>query len=377
MVLVACSVNGESSSTTQGTQIALQTTQISMQGTQVALAQIQATLPPTATPNLPSDIIFKKYSEIGGEIVLGKARGNAQPFPDTDGWFQAFANGTIYWSPRTQSHLILGAIQERWRSPVEGHRLGFPTSDEISTIDGHGKFQEFEHGDIYWSQQTGAHIVVGAILQEWMRLGKEASWLGYPISDEEEADGEWKRLTRFQNGVIKWSTEKGVVALPTAASTICPPVGATEGRIISYYESVTGHSQDPNPFGLWGRRSRCLATMGRAKNAPRRNGTCGRLGVAPGAYDGWSAYCYERVFYRWVGTNRGSDISIIWSDIPLWLSQAKIFGFGTCMLLYFSPRRPTLRAVDAAGAAPELGAIYVASGVPSSVPVYGGCQRRN
>ena len=254
MVLVACSVNGESSSTTQGTQIALQTTQISMQGTQVALAQIQATLPPTATPNLPSDIIFKKYSEIGGEIVLGKARGNAQPFPDTDGWFQAFANGTIYWSPRTQSHLILGAIQERWRSPVEGHRLGFPTSDEISTIDGHGKFQEFEHGDIYWSQQTGAHIVVGAILQEWMRLGKEASWLGYPISDEEDADGEWKRLTRFQHGVIKWSAEKGVVALPTAASTICPPVGATKGRIISQYESVTGHSQNAadSGSGFWG-----------------------------------------------------------------------------------------------------------------------------
>ena len=164
-------------------------------------------VPTNATLDLPSDVILRKYIELGGELVLGKARSDSKPFPGTDGWFQEFAGGTIYWSPLTQSHLILGAIQERWRSPVEVHRLGFPTSDEISTIDGQGKFQEFEHGVIYWSQRTGPHIIVGAILNEWIKLGKEASWLGYPISDEEEADGEWKRLTRFQHGVIKWSAE--------------------------------------------------------------------------------------------------------------------------------------------------------------------------
>jgi len=38
---------------------------------------------------------------------------------------------------------------------------------------------------------------------------------------------------------------------------------------------------------------------------------------------------------------------------------------------------PTLRAVDAAGAARGLGAIFACRGVPSPVPVYGGCQQRN
>ena len=39
--------------------------------------------------------------------------------------------------------------------------------------------------------------------------------------------------------------------------------------------------------------------------------------------------------------------------------------------------RPTLRAVDAAGAARGLGAIFGGGAVPPAVPVYGSCQRRN
>jgi len=41
------------------------------------------------------------------------------------------------------------------------------------------------------------------------------------------------------------------------------------------------------------------------------------------------------------------------------------------------PYGPTLRAVDAAGAARGLGAIFGGGAVPLAVPVYGGCQRRN
>ena len=46
----------------------------------------------------------------------------------------------------------------------------------------------------------------------------------------------------------------------------------------------------------------------------------------------------------------------------------------SCVLLL--TRGPTLRAVDAAGAARDLGATFGRGGVPSLVPVGGGRQRR-
>ena len=48
----------------------------------------------------------------------------------------------------------------------------------------------------------------------------------------------------------------------------------------------------------------------------------------------------------------------------------------TCEVVVVN-RGPTLRAVDAAGAAPGLGAIFGGGAMPPAVPVYRGCQRRN
>jgi len=57
--------------------------------------------------------------------------------------------------------------------------------------------------------------------------------------------------------------------------------------------------------------------------------------------------------------------------------RIKLKLFLMCYFIYlFKDECPTLRAADAAGAAPDLGATFWRGGVPALVPIYGGCQRR-
>jgi len=42
----------------------------------------------------------------------------------------------------------------------------------------------------------------------------------------------------------------------------------------------------------------------------------------------------------------------------------------------FKAECPTLRAADAAGAAPDLGAIFWRDGIPTLISIYGGRQQR-
>ena len=50
-----------------------------------------------------------------------------------------------------------GAIRNLWAEMGwERSFLGYPTSDELSTEDGLGRYSEFQHGSIYWRPTTGA-----------------------------------------------------------------------------------------------------------------------------------------------------------------------------------------------------------------------------
>jgi uncharacterized protein with LGFP repeats len=88
-------------------------------------------------------------------------------------------------------------------------RLGFPTTDELGTPDGHGRFNHFEHGSIYWTPETGAHEVHGLIREKWASIGWERSRLRYPTSDEETPPGGHGRVSDFQGGAIVWTPEHG------------------------------------------------------------------------------------------------------------------------------------------------------------------------
>jgi hypothetical protein len=88
--------------------------------------------------------------------------------------------------------------------------LGFPLTDELGTPDGIGRFNHFEGGSIYWTPATGAHIVLGMIREAWKAQGWETGRLRYPRTDElvEGTNGKG-RYNLFEGGEIHWTPEGG------------------------------------------------------------------------------------------------------------------------------------------------------------------------
>jgi hypothetical protein len=78
--------------------------------------------------------------------------------------------------------------------------------------DGRGRFNHFEGGSTYWTEETGAREIHGAIRERWKSLGWETSYLGYPTSDEVEF-AEGGRANEFENGGIYWWQDTGAIDL--------------------------------------------------------------------------------------------------------------------------------------------------------------------
>jgi uncharacterized protein with LGFP repeats len=166
-----------------------------------------------AQPSEALSEIYRKYLALGGAGgFLSNPTGPESSAPDGYGRFREFQGGSIYWTPDTGAHEVHGAILQKWAQlGWERSVLGYPTTDEDVTPDGIGRFNDFQYGSIYWTPSTGAYEVHGAIRDLWAQLGRETSCLGYPISDEEPSSNlGWTRQNRFDHGTIWWSPDKGV-----------------------------------------------------------------------------------------------------------------------------------------------------------------------
>jgi uncharacterized protein with LGFP repeats len=163
--------------------------------------------------------IDDKWAALGGPHgFLGQPHdeggGSAEAAtPDGRGRFRDFQGGTIYWTPQTGAHEVHGAIRLKW-AQLRGERgfLGYPVTDETGTPDGVGRFNHFQGGSIYWTPQTGAHEVHGAIREKWASIGWERSFLHYPVSDERIPPSGHGRVSEFQGGAIVWTPEHGADA---------------------------------------------------------------------------------------------------------------------------------------------------------------------
>lgn len=148
---------------------------------------------------------------------LGKSVSKYGRTPNDKGWYQHFENGSIYWSKETGAHEVHGAIREKWATlGWEQSFLGFPTTDESVADDGIGRYNHFQGGSIFWTPDTGACEVHGAILEKWASLGREMSFLGYPISDELSFTYGSGRYNNFQKGQIAWSPSLGAAVSATS-----------------------------------------------------------------------------------------------------------------------------------------------------------------
>ncbi len=136
-------------------------------------------------------------------------------------------------------------IEDKYRECGGEHGfLGRPIGPESTTTDGLGRFRHYEGGSIYATRETGAHEVHGLVRDRWGELGWEASFLGYPISDEMPTPDGRGRHSHFQGGSIVWMPETGVTlqrrSTPSGACSISgkvygPAAGMKSVFLVSLY----------------------------------------------------------------------------------------------------------------------------------------------
>lgn len=164
------------------------------------------------TFHLPTVIgaIRDKWMALGGyHSFLGLPLTDELITPDGIGRFNHFYGGSIYWTPGTGAHEVHGAIRDRWAALGWERFLGYPLTDELPTPDGKGRFSQFQNASIHWTSQTGAHETHGAIRAKWAAMGWERSFLGYPLTDESPTPDGIGRFNHFQGGSIYWTPQTG------------------------------------------------------------------------------------------------------------------------------------------------------------------------
>ncbi len=171
----------------------------------------------------PHDVcgaIRDKYNSLGAQFsfLLLPTSGELTS-PDGQGKFTTFMNGPIYWSAAGGAHPVVNSILNRWG--VHGYEmgwLGYPTTDEIVHTDGAGRRQEFQNGAIYvaFTNAVGSAIKNGPIRDKYNSLGAHSGPLGYPSSDENPVTKNNGRYNNFVNGTITWSTPTGARVLYAA-----------------------------------------------------------------------------------------------------------------------------------------------------------------
>ncbi|NUU25872.1 MAG: sugar dehydrogenase, partial [Streptomycetaceae bacterium] len=129
--------------------------------------------------------------------------------------YRDFTGGRMYWTARSGAHLVQGAILADYLAAGGPSVFGEPITDELTTPDGVGRYSKFYHNgpdwpaSSYWSPATGAHMVYGLIAQRWAALGWEKGPFGYPTTDEANTNKAGGRYNNFQHGLIVWSAGTG------------------------------------------------------------------------------------------------------------------------------------------------------------------------
>ena len=176
----------------------------------VTAAAVAFLAPPLASadPVGDADAAMTQAWEAGGGATgsLGIKDGGA--YPAGAGFGQNFAGGKIFFTPETGAHIMQGAILDKYLSlggPADGD-LGFPNIDEGAGKAPNSRNTTFSAADnpvIFWTPDTGAHVVRGALNAAWDRLGGSAGVLGVPTEDEVYR-GDLVNQT-FTGGQLSWN----------------------------------------------------------------------------------------------------------------------------------------------------------------------------
>lgn len=183
----------------------------------VGMALAGAVLAVAQTPD--NGAIAAKYVSNGNAVRLGNATKPLRCSLLQGGCYRDYQKGSIYWSPASGAHIVLGAIAARWAiSKWERGLLGYPISDENCTLISRGCVQQYQGGKIYWQSSVGAHSVHGGIGSKWSQMGYERSPLGFPVGEESCAGAPVSCIQSFLGGTIAWKAGVGVSVNPNAGS---------------------------------------------------------------------------------------------------------------------------------------------------------------
>ena len=153
---------------------------------------------------------------------------------------QTFQHGTVFWSNTTGAHAVKGGILDRYSAlKFEQGILGFPTTDELK-LNG-GTSQVFQRGQIHWSPSTGAHFTRGAIQDYWNAHGWQYGWLGWPTGDELTVKGGASQT--FQHGTVFWSNTTGAHLVTGTTLSKYAAARYEQGQYGFPVEDQTGPSQ--------------------------------------------------------------------------------------------------------------------------------------
>jgi hypothetical protein len=176
----------------------------------VQFAAVAKAITTAKTPaQVAAALIKARYDALGGaKGFLGASENTVTVCPDGVGYFQHFKGGSIYYHPHTGAHEVHGLIRARWAAMGwERSFLGYPRTDETRGNDTRheGRYNHFQGGSLYWHPSIGAREVHGAIRAKYLELGAEASFLGYPTTDETATPDGAGRFNHFQAGSIYWT----------------------------------------------------------------------------------------------------------------------------------------------------------------------------
>lgn len=144
---------------------------------------------------------------------LGCPTMNQSPTADQKGQFANFQHGAIYWSEATGAHVVSGDILTEWdRNGRESGPLGYPAATQSNTlpkVSGVGLFQLFQHGAIYSSPANGVHALWGDIFAKWDQYGRDNGTLGFPVTSQSSTLDTKGQFVNFVNGAVYWSEATG------------------------------------------------------------------------------------------------------------------------------------------------------------------------
>jgi hypothetical protein len=150
------------------------------------------------------NLAWRASGGLGGP--LGARQGELSLIGDTTA-AQGYAGGKVFYSPETGAHAVTGAILSKYESlggPTGD--LGLPAGPEADGGVPNSRISSFSAPDkpsIFWTPDTGAVVVRGPINAAWAKLGGATGDLGVP-SGEQTAKGDTLSQT-FSGGELSWN----------------------------------------------------------------------------------------------------------------------------------------------------------------------------